>query len=199
MADPIQPAKQALRQQIRQQLAVMSETTKTEASRAARSRLAQQPIWKQAAYILFFAPTGNELDVWPLLESALSDGKSVALPQFVAATKSYTACEIKDPSTDLKLGQFEIREPADTCLPLAIYRLDLILVPGVAFDLHGRRLGRGKGFYDQLLAVAGGKSCGVAFDEQIVTNIPVEPHDIYVNCILTPTRWKVCDATSARL
>jgi 5-formyltetrahydrofolate cyclo-ligase len=63
------------------------------------------------------------------------------------------------------------------------------LVPGVAFDLHGRRLGRGKGFYDRLLADVRGKTCGVAFDEQIVREVPVEPHDSDVNCILTPTRW----------
>jgi 5-formyltetrahydrofolate cyclo-ligase len=65
----------------------------------------------------------------------------------------------------------------------------LVLVPGVAFDSHGRRLGRGKGFYDQLLAFVRGTKCGVAFDEQIVPEIPIEPHDVRLNCILTPTRW----------
>jgi 5-formyltetrahydrofolate cyclo-ligase len=59
----------------------------------------------------------------------------------------------------------------------------------VAFDLHGRRLGRGKGFYDRLLARTRGTKCGVAFDEQIVAKITVEPHDAQVNCLLTPTRW----------
>jgi 5-formyltetrahydrofolate cyclo-ligase len=68
-------------------------------------------------------------------------------------------------------------------------RLDFILVPGVAFDLHGRRLGRGRGFYDQLLANVRGRTCGVAFDEQIVRDVPIEPHDVSLNCILTPTRW----------
>ena len=66
---------------------------------------------------------------------------------------------------------------------------DLILVPGVAFDLHGRRLGRGKGFYDQLLAAVRGTTCGVAFEQQMVREVPVEPHDIHLNSILTPTRW----------
>ncbi|MEY2466031.1 MAG: 5-formyltetrahydrofolate cyclo-ligase, partial [Verrucomicrobiota bacterium] len=67
--------------------------------------------------------------------------------------------------------------------------LDLILVPGVAFELHGRRLGRGKGFYDRLLADMRGTTCGVAFDEQIVAEIPVEPHDVHLDYLLTPTRW----------
>jgi 5-formyltetrahydrofolate cyclo-ligase len=67
--------------------------------------------------------------------------------------------------------------------------VDLILVPGLAFDLRGHRLGRGKGYYDQLLRGLGGITCGVAFDQQIVAGIPVEPHDVRVNRVLTPTRW----------
>ena len=76
-----------------------------------------------------------------------------------------------------------------TCAPALLNSLDLVLVPGVAFDLHGRRLGRGKGYYDQLLAGVCGTTCGVAFDEQIVREVPLEPHDVLMNCILTPTRW----------
>ena len=101
----------------------------------------------------------------------------------------YVVCEIRDLEKDIRLGQFGIREPVGACAELPLNRLDLILVPGVAFDLHGRRLGRGKGFYDTLLAVVRGTTCGVAFDEQIVGEVPVEPHDVHVNCILTPTRW----------
>ena len=58
-----------------------------------------------------------------------------------------------------------------------------------AIDGSGTRLGRGKGYYDRLLAAVRGTKCGVAFDEQIVGAIPVGPLDIRVNCIVTPTRW----------
>jgi 5-formyltetrahydrofolate cyclo-ligase len=67
-------------------------------------------------------------------------------------------------------------------------RLDLVLVPGVGFDLQGRRLGRGRGFYDRLLADVDGIKCGVAFEEQVVSEIPVGPRDVRLNFILTPTR-----------
>ena len=87
-----------------------------------------------------------------LVADSLAAGKTVALPRFDSATNRYAACRIENLFGDIKAGRFGIREPADHCVALELKRLDLVLVPGVAFDLHGRRLGRGKGFYDQLLA-----------------------------------------------
>ena len=113
----------------------------------------------------------------------------MALPGFEAEENSYVAREIEDLATDLDRGQFGIREPNPDCREVLLNRLDLTLVPGVGFDFKGRRLGRGKGFYDRLLAQISGTTCGVGFDEQIVEAIPTEPHDVQLNCILTPTRW----------
>jgi 5-formyltetrahydrofolate cyclo-ligase len=151
--------------------------------------LRRRPLWQSAASVLFFAPMADEPDVWPLVAAALAEGKVVALPRFEPGTNRYVAHQILELPDDVVSGQFGIREPKNSCPVRPLNRLDLVLVPGVAFDLHGRRLGRGKGFYDQLLAGVRGKTCGVAFDEQIVPAIPVEPHDVFVNCILTPTRW----------
>jgi 5-formyltetrahydrofolate cyclo-ligase len=116
-------------------------------------------------------------------------GEDVALPSFLPGTNTYTARRIIDPARDLVIGKFGIREGADVSPEMELNQLDLVLVPGVAFDTHGRRLGRGKGFYDRLLAGVRGTKCGVAFDEQIVDAVPVGPQDIPLNCILTPTRW----------
>jgi 5-formyltetrahydrofolate cyclo-ligase len=181
--------KASLRSQVRENLKRISPAQCEQESSRARATLEQQPIWLQAQTILFFAPMPDELDIWPSLPIALDSGKRVFLPRFVSATNSYAACEVKFPDTDIEIGQFGIREPSESCSQFPLNRLDFVLVPGVAFDLHGRRLGRGKGFYDQLLATVCGKTCGVAFDEQIVTEIPVEPHDVLLNCILTPSRW----------
>jgi 5-formyltetrahydrofolate cyclo-ligase len=71
-------------------------------------------------------------------------------------------------------------------MPLA--KFDLVLVPGMAFDLHGDRLGRGRGFYDRLLAEASGVKCGVGYDFQLLEKIPAEPHDAKVDFIFTPSR-----------
>jgi 5-formyltetrahydrofolate cyclo-ligase len=180
-------------------------------SNNARQLLERQGFWKAAGRILFYAPLSGELDVWPLFEDAVRAGKEAYLPRFVGEKplkrfqdgpakaplkrdvkgngQRYVACAVRDLQKDLKTGQFGIREPVEGRPEIALNRLDFVLVPGIAFDLQGRRLGRGKGYYDRLLAEVRGKTCGVAFDEQIVDEIPVEPHDIHVNCILTPTRW----------
>ena len=189
MGTQIHEAKLALRSQVREKLTAVPESSRAGRSTQACSLLQRQDQWEQARSVLFYAPVAKELDVWPLLTAALASGKTVAMPRFVPETGKYIAWAICDPTKDLVPGSFGIREPADHCAPLSTNRLDFILVPGVAFDLQGRRLGRGMGFYDRLLTTLRGTACGVAFDEQIVREVPVEPHDVPVNCILTPTRW----------
>jgi 5-formyltetrahydrofolate cyclo-ligase len=185
----IAEAKGFLRKEIRARLVGLTPAQRAAASSHACALLEKQAVWKQAKVIFFYAPLPEELDIWPLVRDSTAAGKTVALPRFDSATQRYVACQIEDLSKDLAHGQFGIREPGGHCIAVPPNRLDLILVPGVAFDVHGRRLGRGKGFYDQMLASVRGTTCGVAFDEQIVEAIPVEPHDVHLNCILTPTRW----------
>jgi len=158
-------------------------------SAQARALLCAQPGWVQAQAILFYAPRKDELDLWPLVQMALAAGKRVSLPRYQPEADAYCACEIIDPLKDLIPGRYSIPEPAPHCLPFLLKPLDLFLVPGVAFDLLGRRLGRGRGYYDKMLAAPSGVRCGVGFDQQIVSEIPVAPHDAHLNCILTPTRW----------
>ena len=81
-----------------------------------------------------------------------------------------------------------MREPAANCTEIPLNQFDLVLVPGMAFDLQGNRLGRGQGFYDRLLAKTSGVKCGVAYDFQLLKNIPAETHDARVSFIFTPSR-----------
>lgn len=189
MPNQIQEAKRALRQQVYEALRQIPAQARATASESARATLKAQPLWTRAQSILLFAPMPGELDVWPLLAEVLATGRQVLLPRFVAATRSYEACFIRNPAVDLHVGHFGIREPCSTCARAEVSRVDLILVPGVAFDLQGHRLGRGKGYYDLLLGTIRGTTCGVAFEEQIADEIPVEPHDVRLDYLLTPERW----------
>jgi 5-formyltetrahydrofolate cyclo-ligase len=182
-------SKSLLRKETRERTKALPPEQRAALSGRACALLQRQAIWEKTNLVFFYAPLPEEVDIWPLVGDALTSGKKVALPRFDPATQRYVACEIQSIAKDLCEGQYGIREPGAHCVAVPPNRLDLILVPGVAFDLQGRRLGRGKGFYDQMLASVRGTTCGVAFDEQIVDSIPVEPHDVHLNCILTPTRW----------
>lgn len=184
--------KTRLRARVRSAMAGISPAARAQLSLQAVERLRAQAAWKEAASVLMFAPLGDEVDIWPMVEEAIRAGKTVALPKYEAATAQYRARHVQNLAKEVKDGRFGIREPVEFCEALELKRLDLVLVPGVAFDPHGRRLGRGRGYYDRLLADVRGVRCGVAFDEQIVREVPVAPHDAQVNRILTPVRWLDC-------
>jgi len=148
----------------------------------------QHSLWRSAQSVLLFAPLKDELDVTELLPEGWRESKIMAVPRFDFASGSYEAAQLITHS-QLVSGRFGVREPEAGCPAVPLNQLDLILVPGVGFDFAGRRLGRGKGFYDRLLAQVRGHKCGVAFEQQLVAELPEEPHDVRVDSILTPTRW----------
>jgi 5-formyltetrahydrofolate cyclo-ligase len=100
------------------------------------------------------------------------------------------AYAISDPERDLGPGFRGIAEPLPHCPPLAFEAVDWVLVPGVAFDTHGHRLGYGGGYYDRLLPLLRDDAHRVAgaFDLQIVDRVPIAPHDRPLDAILTETR-----------
>jgi 5-formyltetrahydrofolate cyclo-ligase len=182
----IQEMKAVLRSEMRTRLGKISPAVRAVESIDLVERLkAQMP---SARTILFFAPLPDELDVWPVLELSMALGTVCALPFFDAEKKTYGASELKNLKTDLVTGKFDVREPADRCAEIPLNKFDLVLVPGIAFDLSGNRLGRGQGFYDRLLAQASGIKCGVGYDFQLLEKIQAEAHDARMDFILTPRR-----------
>jgi 5-formyltetrahydrofolate cyclo-ligase len=178
--------KTALRTMMRERLEKISPAVRAVESLDLCERLKTQ--MPSASTILFFAPLADELDLWPVLELSMALGVTCALPFFDAAKKTYGARILNHLATEIVTGKFGVREPAAICAEIALNKFDLVLVPGMAFDLAGNRLGRGRGFYDRLLAETGGVKCGVGYDFQLLEKIPAEPHDVKVNFILTPNR-----------
>jgi 5-formyltetrahydrofolate cyclo-ligase len=189
--------KAMLRHRIRNALRNLSSADRLAESTQACARLQQEPVWREATWVLLYSPLPHELDVQPLLHDALGAGKRVALPRFDPLHNSYVACRVLDLKEDLQTGRYGIREPRDHCPVVGLNRLDFVLVPGVAFAMDGRRLGKGKGVYDRMLVSVRGCKCGAGFDEQIVDDLPVESHDIRLDCILTPTRWQCAEPRAA--
>jgi 5-formyltetrahydrofolate cyclo-ligase len=183
--------KAELRQRMREAVRAIPADARTASARRLCEILVSQIIWAQATSVLCFAPLSDEPDITAVVEDALSAKKMVALPRFDSTSGVYSAAVITARS-QLVRGPFGALEPGPGCPLLPLNQLDLILVPGVAFDLAGRRLGRGKGFYDRLLAGVRGHKCGVAFEEQLVAQLSEEPHDVRVDSIVTPRRWRLC-------
>ena len=179
-------SKAGLRQIIRTALGKVSPAVRAVESIGLCRRLEAQ--MQSARTILFFAPLADELDVWPLLGTLLRTPVVCALPAFDGATQLYSARRIRNLETDIFIGKFGVSEPLLELEEIPPGKFDLVLVPGVAFDLGGNRLGRGKGFYDRILAGASGVKCGVAYDFQLLEKIPTEPHDAKVDFIFTPAR-----------
>jgi 5-formyltetrahydrofolate cyclo-ligase len=185
-------AKEEMRASVRALLKQVPGAERKAASGLACELVLQQSIWRNARAILFYSPLKDELDLSPLWKVAWAERRIVTLPRFCPVENQYVVCRLENSSHSLLRGQFGIVEPAPDSPSFPLNQLDLVFVPGVAFDLNGRRLGRGKGFYDRLLRPICGIRCGVAFDQQIQLEVPAEPHDIHLNCILTPTRWLDC-------
>jgi len=178
--------KSALRTEIRARLEKISPSVRIVESIDLCARLETQ---LQSAYtILFFAPMLDELDIWLLLQKFLESKKVCALPFFDSATQIYSARRVLNLESDVIVGKFGIREPVSSCEEIALDKFDAVLVPGLAFDASGNRLGRGRGFYDRILSKASGVKCGVAYDFQLMEKIPVESHDAKINFIVMPNR-----------
>jgi 5-formyltetrahydrofolate cyclo-ligase len=186
MQTDLQAAKAALRQQIRAALDKISPAVRLAESLDLCRRL--EPQLQSAHTILFYAPLPDELDVWLLLEKLLPTKKTCALPAFDGATLTYSARRVTNLETDIFTGKFGVSEPLSGCVEISLNQFDLVLVPGMAFDLSGHRLGRGQGYYDRILPAASGIKCGVAYDFQLLEKIPAEAHDARVDFIVTPAR-----------
>lgn len=151
------------------------------------AQIKKHPHWIQSHSILAYIPMLDEPDILHLLQDVLECGKTLCLPQFVPDSNTYQPAIIHDLDRDLTPGQYGILEPASMCLVANTSHMDLTLVPGLAFDRHGWRLGRGKGYYDRLLDGLDGVRFGIAFDFQWVESVPHETLDQKMDWIITPS------------
>ena len=189
---PLGTVKTQIRAQVRARLHQIPPRERQIASAQSCDLLRSRIEWRSARSVLFYAPLTDELDLSPLWEHALSAGKTVALPRFNQEADDYSAYAVSSLTDPLAQGKFGIPEPGADSSPIPLNQLDLIMVPGVAFDPSGRRIGRGRGYYDRILAKVRGTKCGVAYEQQILAEVPVEPHDVHLDCLLTPMRWICC-------
>ncbi len=178
--------KARVRAEMRERLGAVSEERRAEQTAGIVGRLEGLKELGEVRWVGGFVPRRDEPDLWEWFLGWVRVKGGLALPRWNGETGGYEWCAVRDPGSDLVLGRYGIREPGPGCGVVDVRLLDFVVVPGIAFDRCGGRLGRGKGFYDRLLESVAGVSCGVGLDEQLIPNVPVEPHDKRLNLVVVP-------------
>jgi len=194
LAVPIGPALRDAKRMARERAVsardAMPAAQRAIAGRAIADRIGALPEFVAARTVLLTLPFRTEWDTLLLVRRALAAGKTVALPRVDVATRMLVLHAIRDVDADVALGYRDIPEPRAEAPTIALPTVDWVLVPGVAFDPQGGRLGYGGGFYDRLLPLLARQVLRVAgaFEAQIVAQVPAAPHDVKVDLIATENR-----------
>ena len=176
--------KQALREKIRKDRKAIPANSHAEKSAAIRQKLEALPEFAEAQSILMYISKSDEVATHQLTKDCIEAGKKVYVPK--VQDDSLIICPIVG-WEQLKPGSFGLLEPCETLDPANPEEVDIILVPGIAFDGRGHRIGYGRGFYDSLLKFTRGSKVGLAFSEQIIDEIPDEEHDVALDMVITDT------------
>jgi 5-formyltetrahydrofolate cyclo-ligase len=186
----LRAAKLAMRRHVLADRDALPPSQRAAASDAIVARILARADFRSAQTVLVTLPFGSEWDTLAVVRAALAAGKTVAIPRVDATRRMLELHAIADPERDVVAGYRDIPEPRPACARVAPEAIDLVLVPGVAFDREGRRLGYGGGYYDRLLPLLSRRAVRVAgaFELQLVDRVPTAAHDITVDAVITESR-----------
>lgn len=185
--------KDILRKEILKKRKTLPKNEFIEKSKKIQKRLFELEEFKSTQIILFYISYDNEVFTHDMIKESMTLGKQVIVPK--SNTQNNTLILSKLTSwDDLEIGAYQILEPKKECIKeISFETIDLIIVPGVVFDCKGNRIGHGKGYYDRLMNNTRDiPHIGLAFEFQIVDNVPVEKHDMAIDKIITEERVISC-------
>lgn len=171
--------KERIRARIKAQKALLSQAERLEAARAAFALLERHASFLMASRILMYHSLPDELPTLEFIDK-WHGTKQFFLPRVNGVNLEILPYD----KSRLRLGAFQIEEPQGDDVA-DVSEIEMIVVPGVAYDRKGNRVGRGKGYYDRLLATSRAVKVGLAYDFQMVDEIDAEPHDVRVDVVIT--------------
>ena len=179
--------KNELRKQILKSRDELDQEISIEKSREAAENVVNSDIFAKAENIMVFSSFRSEIGTIEIVNAIFANRKKLFLPLSMMETNEIVSCLISS-LDDLELGNYGILEPKKKSIFIGNSKdLDLIIVPGAAFDMNGHRIGYGAGYYDRLLSRPNMKAVtlGLCFDMQIVPYIPNSKHDISIDYLVT--------------
>lgn len=190
-----QEQKKTLRARLRQQLRAMDAEAIRDRSAEATARLVATEAFQNARTIMLFLSLPQEIDTRTLAVRAWQGRKTVTAPLVSFAQRHMIPVELRSLSDPMVTDERGLRNPANA-YPVPIEDVDLVIVPGLGFDITGQRLGRGAGFYDRFLGQPSftGVTAGLGFDEQVIDAVPTQKHDVALDMIVTDRRTVHCGA-----
>jgi 5-formyltetrahydrofolate cyclo-ligase len=176
--------KAKIRSKILARLKKQKEEERKRKSKVIAEKLFRLDRIKKAKTIMFYVNLADEVSTEEMIEKALLLGKTVVIPKCVKRTRKLIPYKLGC-SKHLIIGPYGVREPVSR-VRVPLFKLDAVIVPGLAFDKKGNRLGRGKGYYDRFLSRLPKKTyrLGLAFRQQILSSLPLAPHDRAVDKVL---------------
>lgn len=180
--------KKTLRQSVLKQRKAMTHLEHQQKSQQIYRQILEQGLLDPVTTLLIYMDYRNEVATKPIIQEAFKRSIRVVLPVVDFDTMTLQLVSIENLDTDMRLSQYNILEPIPTAKNrVDLHEIDLILAPGVAFDQNLYRLGYGGGFYDKLLADKNPKTpvYALAFELQMVHQVPYEPYDYQMDGILT--------------
>ncbi len=183
--------KQEIRRKVLESRQQIPPSRRREYSLHIYERLIQLDVFRNCSNVMAYMDFKNEVETMPVIKHCLSEGKKVVVPVCIKETRQLLLSELKDPERELTPGTFGVPEPAAGYIrPFPREDLDLILVPAVAFDKLGSRIGYGAGYYDRFFdgLTRSIPSIGLAFEMQIIDRVPAGPNDRPVDYVITEKR-----------
>ncbi|MEK3890732.1 5-formyltetrahydrofolate cyclo-ligase [Bacillus sp. FSL K6-3431] len=174
----------SLRKKVSNDLKSMDKMAYEHQSQLIAKRLMETNEWKMAKCIGFTISQFPEVDTWQLIRSGWLDGKSIVVAKCIPSVKQLKFKEITS-FDQLEKVYMDLYEPKMATTEVMNNKIDLLVVPGLAFNRQGFRVGFGGGYYDRYLNSFFGKTISLAFSSQIIENLPYEEHDIPVEQIMT--------------
>ncbi len=178
--------KEDLREQMLYKLKILDQKEKERRNARIKERLLSEAKFKNANYIMSYVSKPYEVDTWEIIKCSLEMGKKVAVPYVLKEERVMLPALILDPQ-ELILGPYGVHQPhPDNIRQVDLSQIEIILVPGIAFDKAGNRLGHGKGYFDRFLRNIPSRihSIGLAYEFQILQSLPVSPNDVPVSALI---------------